>query len=170
MLAYTKSKTPEGEGDKRQTPKEVIARIQTLINMPLIHDVAAEPHTAKCASYWTAEDDALSKDWREPMIGSSLSGALFCNPPYSNITPWVKKACEASKKGLFVVGLLPDDRSVSWQREYVEDKAQIIYVPDKRISFEDGNGIPQNGNPKGSIICLWTPFYFDKSCYVRFKL
>ena len=171
MKAYSASKTPKGEGDKRQTPKEVIARIQTLINMPLVHDVAAEPHTAKCASYWTIDDDALSKSWVEPMLNvASLTKALWMNPPYSNITPWVQKAVDAARNGVIVVGCLPDDRSVSWYQQYVEDKAQIIYVPDRRISFEDGEGVPQRGNPKGTVFPVWMPFHCDKSNYVRFKL
>ncbi|MCK4758407.1 MAG: hypothetical protein KAT69_00085 [Candidatus Aminicenantes bacterium] len=171
MKAYSESKTPTGDGDRRQTPKSVFNRIQTLINMPFVHDVAAEPHTAKCASFWTVDDDALSKDWREPLIDSgSLTKALWMNCPYSDVTPWVQKACDAAKRGVIVVGCLPDDRSVSWYQQYVEDKAQIIYVPDRRISFEDSDGVPQRGNPKGTVFPVWMPFYCDKSSYVRFKL
>lgn len=170
MKAYSQSKTPPGDGDKRQTPREVVARIISLINMPIVHDVCAEPNTTKCSSYWTEKDDALSKDWREPLIGASLIKALWMNCPYSDISPWVKKAWEASREGVIVVGCLPDDRSVGWYRQYVEDKAPIIYVPDRRISFEDANGVPQRGNPKPSIFPVWMPFYCDKSSYVRFKL
>ena len=171
MKAYSQSKTPEGEGDKRQTPKFVIDRILTLINMPIVHDVCAEPHTSKAYSFWTAEDDALTKDWREPLIGGgSMPKALYLNPPYSDLAPWVKKAWEASRNGVIVVGCLPDDRSVGWYQQYVEDKAPIIYVPDRRISFEDADGTPQRGNPKGTVFPVWMPFYCDKSCYVRFKL
>jgi len=170
MDAYAKSKTPEGEGDKRQTPIAVFNRIQQLINIPIVHDVAAEPHTAKCASYWTAEDDSFIKDWLEPLTGPSLITALWMNPVYSNPAPWCQRAYETAQRGGIVVGLLPDDRSVSWYQDWIEDKAAIIYVPDKRISFEDGEGVAQKGNPKGSVIPVWLPMHFDKTNYVRFKL
>lgn len=170
MDAYAKSKTPKEDRDKRQTPISVFERIQELIRIPIIHDVCAELHTAKCGSFWTAEDDAFSKDWLDPLVGPSLMTALWMNPVYSNPSPWCQRAYETAKRGGIVVGLLPDDRSVGWYQEWIEDKAAIIYVPDKRISFENGDGVAQKGNPKGSVIAVWLPMHFDKTNYVRFKL
>lgn len=170
MLAYSHSKTPEGEGDKRQTPKDVFYRASQLIRTPFIHDVCAESHTAKCASFWTKEDDAFSKDWLEPFVGASLTSALWMNPPFSKPKPWLQRAYETAVRGGIVVALVPDDRSTEWYREWVEDMAAIIYVPNKRISFEDGEGVPQKGNPKGSVLCLYAPMQFDKTSYMRFDL
>ncbi|MCK4830548.1 hypothetical protein KA005_83290, partial [bacterium] len=146
MDAYAKSKTPAGEGDKRQTPKSVVRRLQHLIGMQFDIDLCAEPHTAKAANYFTEDDDSLSLDWNK-----FTYTCAWLNPPYSDITPWAKKAHVSAKMGMIIVGCLPDDRSVGWYQDWVEDKAAIIYVPDKRISFEDGNGVPQKGNPKGSV-------------------
>ena len=170
MDAFSKSKTPKEDKDKRQTPKAVFNRIQELINIPFVHDVAAESHTAKCPSFWTKEDDAFSKDWLDPLIGHSLPSALFCNPPFSNMTPWLEHAYATAKRGGIVVVLCPDDRSVGWYQDHLEDKAQIIYIPDRRISFEDKDGIPQKGNPKGTAFGVFLPMHFDKTSYVRFKL
>lgn len=170
MKAYANSKTPEGEGDKRQTPISAFNRIQELIRIPIVHDVCAEYHTAKCASFWTEEDDAFSKDWLEPLTGFSLPAALWCNMPYSNPEPWIQRCHETAQRGGIVIALPADDRSTGWYRNWIEDKAQIVYVPDKRISFEDGDGEPQNGNPKGSVVCVFLPMHFDKTNYVRFNL
>lgn len=170
MKAYSHSKTLEGEGDKRQTPITVFNRIKELVRVPIVHDVAAEYHTAKCVSFWTAEDDAFSKEWLEPLLGHLCLPALWMNPPYSDPAPWCKRAYETAMRGGIVIGLLPDDRSVGWYQDFIEDKAAIVYVPDKRISFEDGEGIAQKGNPKGSVIPVWLPMHFDKTNYVRFKL
>lgn len=170
MDAYAKSKTPPEDKDKRQTPISVFNRIQELVNIPLIHDVAAEDHTAKCPSFWTIEDDALSRDWTEASIGYFNNHALWMNPPYSNPEAWVKKAAEEARNGLIVVGLIPDDRSTGWWQKWVEDKASIVYIPNKRISFEDGNGVAQKGNPKGSAIPVWLPMECDKTNYQRFIL
>ncbi len=172
MDAYAKSKTPKGHGDLRQTPWRVVDKIQELIGMEFNTDLCAQDHTTKAIRYFTKEMDALSLDWIKGVTdtGHINLPALWLNPPYSNIAPWVKKACEESKKGCIIVGCLPDDRSVSWYQDWVEDKAAIIYVPDKRISFEGGNGVPQKGNPKGSVFPIWMPMYVDKSSYVRFKL
>lgn len=168
--AYSKSKTPKEDRDKRQTPISVFNRIQELIKIPIVHDVCAEYHTAKCVSFWTEEDNAFSKDWLEPLTGFSLPVALWMNPPFSNPTPWLEKAYETSQRGGIIVALLPDDRSVKWYQNWVEDKAQIIYVPDHRISFEDAEGTPQPGNPKGTIFAIYLPMHFDKTNYVRISL
>ena len=170
MDAYAKSKTPKGDGDKRQTPVAVFEEIQKLIRIPFVHDVCAETHTAKCGSFWTKEDDALTKDWLQPFLGASLSSALWCNPPYSNPSPWLQRCYETAARGGIVVALVTDDRSTKWFQEWVEDKAAIVYVPNRRISFEDANQVPQKGNPKGSVFCVYIPMPVDKTNYVRIEL
>src|SRR6185369_13955822 len=47
-------------------------------------DAAATPENAKLPRYWTAEDDSLQQCWADERV--------WCNPPYSNIRPWVEKA------------------------------------------------------------------------------
>ena len=163
MIAYSHSKTPPGAGDKRATPWGVFARIQEETGLIFIHDVCAEPHTTKViGSYWTKEDDALSFSWYQKVNDMA---ALWMNPPYSDPGPWCKKAYEESQKGLIIVGCLPDDRSANWYQDWIEDKAPLVYVPNRRISF-DG----QNGNPKGSVFPVWMPMRVDKTSYMRVKI
>lgn len=170
MDAYAKSQTPTEDRDKRQTPLDVVCRLQELIKIPFVHDVCAEYHTAKCVSFWTKEDNAFLKDWLEPLTGFSLPAALWMNPPFSDVGPWLRRAHETAMRGGIVVALIPDDRSVQWYQEFVENKAQIVYVPNRRISFEDKGGNPQRGNPKGTVFALYLPMAFDKTSYVRFEL
>ncbi|WP_376775498.1 DNA N-6-adenine-methyltransferase [Candidatus Sodalis endolongispinus] len=47
-------------------------------------DSAADHDNTLCRHYLTEADDALNDDWH-------THGAIFCNPPYSNIMPWVKR-------------------------------------------------------------------------------
>lgn len=49
-------------------------------------DVAAAAHNAKCKRWYGIADDGLSQPW---------TGAVWCNPPYSNIGAWVQKAWSA---------------------------------------------------------------------------
>ncbi len=45
-----------------ETPKYLFDRISSIFNLSL--DACALPENAKCESYYTPEDDGLSKPWR----------------------------------------------------------------------------------------------------------
>lgn len=77
-LNNTNKKTPEK--DLYATPPELFAAIQKYFRIEIAHDVCAEPHTAKCPTFWTKEDDALSKNWGEELPPLTT---CFMNPPYS---------------------------------------------------------------------------------------
>lgn len=47
-------------------------------------DVAAAEHNAKCERWYGLDDDGLAQSWADEVV--------WCNPPYSNIRPWVAKA------------------------------------------------------------------------------
>ena len=72
----------------------------------------------------------------------------YMNPPYSNPTPWVKKAYEESLKGKLVVGLLRGDTSTRWFHDWVYGKAKIRFVKG-RLKF---TGKPA---PFPSIVAIW---------------
>lgn len=173
MDAYAKSKTPESARDRRATPRWLFKQIEQMVGVPIVHDVCAEPETAKCASFWTAEDDCLMVSWKA-FANIKLSGrynaiAFWMNPPYSNPEPFLAKAVEESAKGLIVVGLLPDDRGARWYQRHIEGVANTLLIPDGRISFHGPDGKPQNGNPKPSVIPIWTPWRTGKTMEYRFK-
>lgn len=125
-------------------------------------DVCAEYETAKCADYWTIEDDALSKDWAEdakcriPGAGLIEMGSLWCNPPYSKIAPWVEKAIEAQLKGRMTVMLVMCDPSVKWFSLAQRYASETRFITDGRLAFLK-NGVPQSGNNKGSVIFVFDP-------------
>jgi phage N-6-adenine-methyltransferase len=73
-------------------------------------DVCATSENAKCASYYTKEDDGLSKQW---------SGSCWMNPPYGRgIGLWMKKAYESSLLGATVVCLVPARTDTAWFHDY----------------------------------------------------
>lgn len=125
-------------------------------------DVCAEYETAKCSDYWTIEDDALSKDWAEdaksriPGAGLIEIGTIWCNPPYSNIKPWVEKAIEAQLNGRMTVMLVMCDPSVKWFSLAQQYASETRFVTDGRLAFLK-NGVPQKGNNKGLVIFVFDP-------------
>jgi phage N-6-adenine-methyltransferase len=86
-------------------------------------DVCALPENAKCARYFTPEQDGLQQDW---------SGEIcWCNPPYTRyvLDRWVHKAYDASQAGATVVCLLPVSTTSQWWKRYVSP------LPDDRITY-----------------------------------
>ena len=63
-------------------------------------DVCAAHDSFKCQPYFTIEDNSLVRSW---------AGLNWCNPPYSNIRPWVEKAALEANLGNRTVMLLPAD-------------------------------------------------------------
>lgn len=54
-------------------------------------DVCALPDNAKCARFYTPDDDGLSMPW---------DGVVWCNPPYGReICLWIKRAVLAADGG-----------------------------------------------------------------------
>ncbi|MEW6647159.1 MAG: DNA N-6-adenine-methyltransferase [Pseudomonadota bacterium] len=163
MDAYAKSKTPKEERDRRATPRWAYAAICAGIGLRPVWDVAAERHTAvtpgRC---WTREDDSLSLSWAKTLRRKLRTSGLivvWMNPPYSDPLTWCAKAAEEAAQGLIVVGLLPDDRSTNWYRQQVHGVAPSVFLTPERLPFlMPSTGREQRGNPKGSIIPIWTPW------------
>ncbi len=106
MTDYGGSKTPKNERDYWQTPIEIFNALDREFGFWL--DAAASESNALCAHYLTELDDSLNSEW-------TSYGAIWCNPPYSDIGPWVEKAAEQSRaQSQAVVMLLPADISTGW--------------------------------------------------------
>lgn len=67
-------------GDQWRTPDLLFWGINALFG-PLVLDLFADDHNAKCPAWYTAEDNALAQDWSERL--AELGGSAFGNPPYS---------------------------------------------------------------------------------------
>ncbi|MBP3406743.1 MAG: adenine methyltransferase [Kiritimatiellae bacterium] len=74
-------------------------------------DVCALPENAKCAHFFTPEQNGLDQEWR---------GVCWMNPPYGrDIVNWVRKAYESAQKwGTTVVCLVPARTDTAWWHDY----------------------------------------------------
>jgi phage N-6-adenine-methyltransferase len=109
------------------TPQHVFDRLSAVFG-PFDVDVAAEAGNAKCDLYFDVEQDGLRMPWL---------GRVFCNPPYDDIAPWVKKALEATTEGKAesVTLLLPVRTDQKWWHEEVMHRAEVVCWVQGRISF-----------------------------------
>lgn len=137
-------------------------------------DTACTFENKLCPVGFTEENDSLAEPWLErlkasyPYIGGNAY--VWCNCPYSNPMPWVKKAIEAQRDGLGVVMLLNADCSVGWFAEAIKFVSEIRFIigdekegkPGKytsgRLGFINSEGQPVNGNNKPQFILVFNPF------------
>ena len=118
--------------DYWETPQPVFDTLNNIYNFEV--DICCVPETAKCTRYFTEQDDSLSFRWHQL---SNIKGKyIWCNPPYSNPTPWVQHAIDAQLNGVGVVMLLNNDPSVGWYAESLiyASKITVITASPKNIT------------------------------------
>lgn len=105
-----------GYSDKWQTPKEVYEPLNNEFHFNF------DP----CPITWKEGDpDGLSIEWGD---------RTFCNPPYSRVAEFVKKASEESKKNKTVVMLINCATDTKWFHEYIYNKAEVRFIKG-RVKF-----------------------------------
>lgn len=164
MEAYAKSSTPKEEKDRRGTPWELVRATERALGLPIDVDACADADNAKAFRWWCSDDDALAIPWAERLMPKTV---VWMNPPYSRPGVWCEKAVQEARAGLIVVGCLTDDRSTQWFQRWIEGVACVAYLPTRRIPFLGSDGRPQPGNPKASVLPVWTPWKSQHTDYVR---
>lgn len=144
MADYGGSTTPEDVRDLSQTPETVFTAVDAHFNFGC--DVAASEANAKCRKFIDAEMDALSETTRWPRCWK------WCNPPYSDIGPWVARAASEGKTVMLIPAYIT---TPSWGH-LLADLADEIIMLKERISFiRQDTGKPMKSNPKGSMLVIF---------------
>ncbi len=151
---YGGSKTPLDQRDLWRTPPALFASLDAEFCFQL--DAAAAPHNALCRKFITAEQNTLETPWADYL---SIPGYVWLNPPYSDITPFVKKAAAESANQIGTVMLVPADTSVGWFREAIQTASEVRFITAGRLAFINPvTGKPVSGNNKGSMLIIWRPY------------
>ncbi|QLO47361.1 phage N-6-adenine-methyltransferase [Enterobacter cloacae] len=151
---YGGSKTPLDQRDLWRTPPALFASLDAEFCFQL--DAAAAPHNALCRKFITAEQNTLEMPWADYL---SIPGYVWLNPPYSDITPFVKKASAESTNQIGTVMLVPADTSVGWFKEAIQTASEVRLITAGRLAFINPvTGKPVSGNNKGSMLIIWRPY------------
>lgn len=146
---------PNPRVDDRQTAPEVFDPLHERFGFTI--DVAASAHNAKLPRYYTIEQDGLAQSWAGERV--------WCNPPYSDIKPWVAKA-HFERRAPLIVMLLPANRTEQmWWQEYIEPWRDRSDLDGPRVEFlrgrmrfiaHDADGIRPNERPPfGCCLVIW---------------
>jgi phage N-6-adenine-methyltransferase len=107
-------------------------------------DVCAVAQNAKCARYFSPEDDGLNQDWQ---------GMCWCNPPYGRqIGLFIEKAWRSSLLGATVVCLVPARTDTTYWHRFITLAHEIRFIKG-RLKF----GKAQNSAPFPSAIIVFRP-------------
>lgn len=147
MLGGMKAKNNgryNGNGRHWATPPEIFEPLHAEFRFTL--DACATHETAKCARYFTEEQNGLEQDWRGERV--------FMNPPYGReIYAWTRKA---RTSGALVVGLLPASTDLAWWHEdVIGGGAEVRYIRG-RVRFLTGGPYRASGF-FASVIVVWRP-------------
>jgi phage N-6-adenine-methyltransferase len=149
-------KTIERESDLWRTPDALWRELHDEFRFDI--DLAALVETSKL-------DACFAPDHPTPHMRCALSAQWlcafrrvgFCNPPYSNIEPFVAKAVdEASRRNGFTsVFLLPYSPDVRWW-SHVEHAVEIRRIP-HRVRFLLRDGRPLGSPTFPSCVVVFRP-------------
>lgn len=126
-----------------------------------MRDLAANADNTKADWFYTEEDDALKCQWTFNM---EYHGWNWCNPPYSDLGPWVEKAWAESRKGAKIAMLIPASVGSNYWAKWVDGKAYVTFL-NGRITFVGHKG----PYPKDLVLLLYTPYLNGGSCVWRWK-
>jgi site-specific DNA-methyltransferase (adenine-specific) len=124
-------------------------------------DAAATRENTKCRMYGDKKWDGLHMDWSRQSEG----GAVWLNPPYSNIARFLRKAYWSSVYGVTVVCLIPSRTDTKYWHEYVMYADEVRLVKG-RLRFSNSD----NSAPFPSAIVVFRPRTSNKEVsYPRFS-
>lgn len=123
--------------DLWETPQDFFDALNAEFHFKI--DVCALPTNAKCAIFYTPEQNGLAQEWK---------GVCWCNPPYGRqIGKWVEKAANSSAT---VVMLLPARTDTRWFHQYIYGKDEIRFISG-RLRF----GGSKSSAPFPSMVCIF---------------
>lgn len=152
----TKSNTTTAEKDLAQTPAWFIASVCRLMSIREFNiDVCSLEATKKakvCYSLEERNENCLLLDWKK---------FNWCNPPFSDVAPFVLKAISEAEKGNTTALIMPNNPETEYVRLAKENSDTYIEMP-FRLKFLKLNGEPfidKNGKEQSpQFSCLLAIF------------
>lgn len=140
-LFFSSARTGSAKRDKWQTPPAVFEKLHEEFSFTL--DATAEPETALCDHYFTMDDDALTQDWSNQIV--------YCNPPYSKLKDFAKKAQEEASKGATVVMLVPARTDTKAFHDHLS-QGEVRLIRGRLKFLQEGK--EQDAAPFPSMVCV----------------
>lgn len=131
--------------DEWETPQEIFDSLNREFHFTL--DPCATETNHKCSKWFGKDTDGLVQNWG----GQSV----FVNPPYSQISNWVKKAFyEAQQDDTTVVLLIPARTDTKYFHRYILHRSEIRFIRG-RVKFLNSNKIQKYNSTFPSMVVIF---------------
>lgn len=143
---YSKPNSSQTSTNQWGTPPQLIRKFEQAVGEFDVDPCSGCEPEPIAETRYTKEDDGLSQPWH---------GTVWCNPPYSDIGPWLKKAYTETHNGDadLVFCLIPVRTSASWFHEW-GTRSDILTFVEGRLHFVR----PSGGNARATfsnMICAY---------------
>ncbi len=142
--------------DDRRTPGDLLAECMDLANVEKFDlDVASNGENAVAPNWYSLQISGLDLD--RPWYGR-----VWCNPPYSDLRPWIVKALAERPRYIVAVMLLPANRTEQgWWQDLVEPARRagdldVYFLRGRRRFDRPGWTAPAKGDrpPFGLVVVV----------------
>jgi phage N-6-adenine-methyltransferase len=142
--------------DDRAISKDDFTRLDERFGFTL--DVAAAAANARCSRFFDRHQDGIQQSWADEVV--------WCNPPYSDIESWVRKAWREHTRARTIVMLLPANRTEQgwWQRlvephrDRPSSPLRVEFLPGRMRFIRSGSRSvgPNERPPFGCCLLIWS--------------
>lgn len=123
-----------GSSDEWGTPLYYVRPIAEAIGGFDLDPCSGAEQSKIAETTYSKEDDGLSKKW---------FGKVWCNPPYSDKSEWMKKALSESHRDEveFIACLVPNSTGTQWWHRTVPFSSVVAFT-NGRLEFGNGDTAP----------------------------
>lgn len=150
---YNGSTTPVEIKDSWSTPQFIFDWYDNIYNYGI--DLCADEVNHKCDFYLSEQMNALDISTTLSLLSTCEveNMNIWCNPPYSDVTPWVDLCIELSERlGVVVTMLIPADTSVKWFKKAWDSASCVEFINGRLAFINAATGKPVGGGKKGSAV------------------
>lgn len=130
--------------DTWATPKYLFNWLNSIYDFHV--DLCADIDNRKCRNFYGVNNNSLIQGWFRNV------GVGFCNPPYSNIKPWIEKAIMEADKGFTTVMLIPTPNGESHYNEIFLRATSITFITGRIAFYNPHLKKEVAGNTRGSCV------------------
>jgi len=143
VRAIVEEKTGKAKSPRlqtRRTPKWLFDELDKRFGKFSL-DAFADPHNALCPKFYTRENNGCMLEWADVTFG---------NPEFADMVGPLEQALRQAEKGIRSIILGPVGCSQEWYHQIVI--RGTVYVPDRRINYDEPDGTPTTGADRDTIV------------------